>query len=94
MTDKRTTVAVSKPATAVQQVSESNATCAKYVRRPVCCSHCGWRGHRGYRLTWPACPQCNAPAWLVSFINTADQGKEPASPPLKPHRDPWSEFCL
>jgi hypothetical protein len=40
----------------------------KYDYRPVECSRCGWRGRRGYRVTWPACPQCLAHAQNIKFV--------------------------
>lgn len=40
----------------------------KYTYLPVECTQCGWRGKRGNRVGWFACPRCLAPGHQVEFI--------------------------
>jgi hypothetical protein len=40
-----------------------------YDYKKVICTCCGWRGRRGYRIGWLACPSCHANAKNIVFAN-------------------------
>jgi ribosomal protein L37E len=43
-----------------------------YDYKKVVCTCCGWRGRRGYRVSWPACPSCGANANNIVFEDIED----------------------
>jgi hypothetical protein len=41
----------------------------KYVYEKVRCTQCNWKGKRGFRVGWQACPSCLASADYIEFVN-------------------------
>lgn len=65
---------------AMRQASREHRDIRKarqYNYRPVECTECGWRGRRGFNVSWGACPSCLASGHKIKFCSPKDAGKEP-----------------